>query len=151
VYIVKRGVKELIKSPQDFAKRGLKWANVQVVAASSVTGLKDTLLVRAKGDSKVYVVKDGTKRLLTRGDLLTGAGYKASDIVQISKSELNSYRSSSLVRVAGRPEVYVLAGAERQHVLSGAVFTARKYRWDNIQEVTIQELDLYREGAPLSR
>jgi len=67
----------------------------------------DGSLLRAAGDTKVYVIKDNYKRWIQSAEIFNGYGHlKWGDIIEVPPAVLREYQESFLIREQGDPRVY---------------------------------------------
>ena len=114
VYVIQDGKKTWVKTAQEFNAAGYDWNAVQVIEPSALAAYPDTeaaapspaptptgyQLMRASGDPKVYVIKDGQKTWITSAAAFNAAGYKWSDIQTVSPTTLNSYPDAAPTTIA---------------------------------------------------
>jgi hypothetical protein len=146
IYLITHGIKQHIKTAEEFARRGLKWADVQVVSASDAGAVGTTLLVRAKGDSKIYAVSNGVKRWIRNATIFTKSGYSWKNVSEITRAELGSYPATGAFRASGDAKIYLVVGGIRRWVPSLKAFGKLGLKWEEVQEVSAAERDAYPEG-----
>ena len=91
VYLIEGGKKKPISTQSIFNARRLNWNNVLVINNAQMTKFQssanlqypDGALVQDP-NGKVYKMDHGEKRWIRSEDDLTGAGYKASDIINVT-------------------------------------------------------------------
>ena len=91
VYLIEGGKKKPISSLNIFNARRLSWNKVLVVNKAQMNKFQlgatlkypDGALVKDP-DGKVYIMDKGEKRWVRSGDDLTGAGYSAEDIIEVT-------------------------------------------------------------------
>ncbi len=108
----------------------------------------DTLL-RAEGDTRVYAIRDNRKLWIPTPEVFTGAGYDWSTIQEVSFVDLSSIASRNLVRVKDKPEVHVIRGDKRRHIITPEAFESEGYRWGDVASVTSYELSWFTETTLL--
>lgn len=59
--------------------------------------------------------------------------------------------SGALLRAIGDPRVYVIQGRAKQWVINPQVFAAHRFRWQDVQLVTVQELAQYQNGETVNQ
>lgn len=96
VYAVEQGKKRWITSPEEFNAKKYKWDAIMEVNASELAAYPDASgpsiqLLRATGDPKVYVIVSGKKKWIASPAEFNTAGYRWSDIEEVSKETLNAY------------------------------------------------------------
>lgn len=121
--------------------------------SSSSPLLKDGSLVRGKGDTKVYVLKNGSRRWIPSPEIFAGYGHlRWQDIIDVEPDVLNTFQESRLIRFRGDYRVYEIsqdAQEKRWLDITSKEFDASGRRWDTIFEVNRNEFDRYRIGESL--
>ena len=104
VYIIKlvgaEKFKRLILNPDVFNMYGhLKWSNVQVVAAGTLSAYVTSEIVRAQGDDKVYKLypdgDTGTKKWVESLDCFNSQGFDWDSVYVINTFDRDSYTTAS--------------------------------------------------------
>ena len=114
------------------------------------------LLVRARGNDKVYYMEDGEKRHIWSPQMLESQ-FRWDDVVVTSPTDLKAiptgdkmtFRDGSLL-TDGKQGVYVIAEEKRRPIQSIEAFDEMGYKWENIISVSTQELKAHEEGQPLT-
>lgn len=123
------------------------------VSNSFATHFAEGSLVRAKGDPKVYIVKNGsvignTFRRWIQTEQVFGfyKHFTWNDIIEVKPEFLASLKESFLIRKAGDYKVYEVDtfGRKKWLNISPAEFEAKGYSWDQIYEVNEAEFTWYR-------
>ena len=115
-----------------------------------VAGISEGSLIRATGDSKVYIVKDTYKRWIQSADIFGCYGHLNFDAVQeVSSSTRDSYTDAWLVRDSEDTKVYEVNGDMSKHWLN---MTAQQFvdsgrLWDMIYVINSCEALLYATGV----
>jgi hypothetical protein len=149
VYIVARGTKVYVPSPELFIEMGYKWSNITVLPDGTLGTLTDggTLrrgkhpdgsLITAEGKGVEYL-EDGKKRPIPTPEIFDKQ-FRWEDLVKISLEEWNSYPrgeavyypNGTIIREQNSPEVFVVSDGERRKVTSPEVFDNMGYNWANI-------------------
>ena len=125
------------------------------VAGESV--FSDGVLLRANGDSKVYVYKrssDGieSKRWIPSPEVFNGYGHlRWQDIVDVDPATLSAIPESRLIKFIGDYRVYEVSesGDAKQWLdITPAQFDLSGRNWSAIFEVNRNEFDFYSTGDP---
>ncbi|MBI2587839.1 hypothetical protein HYW30_00860, partial [Candidatus Azambacteria bacterium] len=112
VYIVKlvgsKKLKRLILNPDIFNQyRHLKWSNVKTVTAAERDSYTTSRLVRADGDTKVYLLSPdgdtGSRQWITTGEYFVSQGYDWDAVYTVNNFERDSYTSGADVGPAAAP------------------------------------------------
>jgi hypothetical protein len=105
VYLIKDGTKQRIKTEAEFNTAGYHWSDVMVTTSASIAAYPDAAitatpattpavcpkLLRADGDNKVYLIKDGTKQWIKTEAEFNTAGYHWSDVILTTNANMASY------------------------------------------------------------
>lgn len=144
VYVIKDGKKTWVKTAEEFTAAGYRWGDITEVSSASLAAFPDTVassLIRAIGDSKVYIIADGKKTWIKTAEEFTAAGYKWSDILETTVESVASYPDASAisVKVVGTPTLrvrksYTTASAILGSVKRNEVYTVieKKNKWYKI-------------------
>jgi hypothetical protein len=174
VYVMDGGVKRHVSSPSAMANCGYGWDAVYAVSdlrleaiatGSAVNGppcprlsLADGLLVKEKSDP-VYVIRGGLRRHLPNGASLEAYGYRWGEVDVLPATVLASIpeghqmldvlADGNLLRSTG-PEVYVMQGGAKRHVVSASVMDSCGYGWDAVYVIPGSRLSRIPTGTSLS-
>ncbi len=125
------------------------WENPLAASLNqSVTALiPDGSLIRARGESKVYIVNNGFKRYVISPAIFSFYGHlDASRIQDVSAQVVEGFLSSTLIRFSESPKVYeVLPDGKKRWIKTAGDFVARGFDWNAIFEVNERELNFYPE------
>jgi hypothetical protein len=96
-YLSERGgkiSKIRISSPAVFnSYAGNKWENVVKVSQLDINAYPDVKLVKAQNDATVYYLENGMKRYVSY-DVFAKKGFSFSDVMEVNKTHLDSYKNS---------------------------------------------------------
>jgi hypothetical protein len=123
-------------------------------AVGAVPRVPDGLLMRAKGDAKVYYIQDGQKHYVSSPRLLESR-FDWGSVIITTKQDLGAlpegaklkFREGSLLAYDG--SVYVIANGKRRPINSADAFRALGYDWSNVINVSEGELTLHPKGKRL--
>lgn len=104
-------------------------------------------LIRAKGTSAVYIVKNKYRRHISDAKIFGMYGHLGfADVAEISGDELSLYQESRLIRLDGDPKVYEIAADKTKKWLnmSGEEFLKQGYSFDSVYIVNEKEFTFYR-------
>lgn len=107
-------------------------------------------LIRAKGDTKVYIIKGGYKRWIQHQDIFNMYGHLSwNDIIDVEPEVLNQYQDAWLIRAANDQRVYEVNADGTKHWLNMTAeeFTISGHRWDMVYVVNNFERNFYRTGS----
>jgi hypothetical protein len=117
VYVIKDGKKSWIKTAEAFNAAGYKWTDIFEVAPTVLAALPEdtsstsgTVLYKAAGDFKVYVIKDGKKSWIKTAAAFAAGGYKWSDVSEVAPSTLAAYPEDT--SVSGSTTVKIVNAAK---------------------------------------
>jgi len=83
-------------------------------------------LIRAAGDYRVYIVKDGYRRWIQKAEIFNAYSHlRWEDVIEVSPEELNGYQDSWLIRADGDPRVYEVNADGTKHWLN---MTAEEFK-----------------------
>jgi hypothetical protein len=113
-------------------------------------------LLQAKGESGVWLLKDGIRRpFLTRGALTSR--YDTSKIIQVNKSDLEAYPIGSPIRFAQyslvrspKGTVYLIVGDLKRGFTSQEAFKKIGYHPEEVMNASWDELNSYKDGEPIT-
>lgn len=157
VYLIYRGTKRHIANPQIFERFKFKWENV-VIHPVSDKGYLDNYSAGAvidkfegnnlpngltfKYDDKpaVYSVIEG-KLVEYPSPSVFASRHNWNEVSVFNREKFSMdvsrvsfrYRHGTLVRPEGKDEIYWVVGAEKNHIVSPAVFEKMGFKWSNIK------------------
>ncbi len=91
-------------------------------------------VIRARGDDKVYAVKNGRKIWIPNPFAFNSAGYDWGGIKEIDPAYSANLAEALLIREEGRPEVYAIDGEKKRHIPNIDAFNAHGYKWEDVLE-----------------
>lgn len=108
--------------------------------------IKEGSLIRAQGDTKVYIIKEGYKRWIQTSEIFNMYGHlRWENIVEVSQFDLNKYVISSVIRFAKDPRVYkVNSDNIKQWIKTEQEFTNLGYNFGMVYEVNEREFNFYK-------
>ncbi|MBS3919495.1 MAG: hypothetical protein KG012_11475 [Deltaproteobacteria bacterium] len=121
-------------------------------------------LIRAKGDTKIYLIHNVERRAIVTEEVFKQMGFKLSDVKDIDpqdmmsipegppiwrKEIIASFPEGTLIRLKGKPQTYVIQGGRKCYIPDTETFHTRGYRWDQVREVDQTTLDSIVTGIPL--
>ncbi len=113
-------------------------------------GFQEGSLIRVKGDSKVYIIKDNYRRWLQTPQIFAAyPHFNWQNIIEVEPAQLNFYQEAWLIRADGDFRVYEINGDGSKHWLnmSAEQFGQSGRSWDMVYIVNKAERDLYKTGA----
>lgn len=112
--------------------------------------VNDGDLVRAVGDYKVYIASGNYRRWIQSAEIFNYYGHFNFAVVkEVSRSELEYYTESWLIRADGDKKVYEVNGDGTKHWINMTAekFTQSGRDWKMVYIVNEQERDFYVTGA----
>ena len=121
-------------------------------------------LIRAKGDTKIYLVQNGQRRCFGNEKVFKQWGFKKSDVRDIdpqdminipegppiwSKELIGSLPDGSLIRLQGKTQTYVIQGGRKCYIPDPETFQSRGYSWNQVIEVDQGTFDSVLTGIPI--
>lgn len=128
---------------------------------TSIYTFNDGDLLRANDDEKVFVVSgQGTARQwITNAETFQQKGYQWKDIIIVTNEDLNQLSlgdhitaqntnlEGSLVKTPEDPKVYLIQNKQRRWIKDSQTFAINHFKWNDIIQITTQELDSYQKGS----
>jgi len=111
----------------------------------------ETDLIRAKGDDKVYLIKNNKKIWIPTAFAFNAAGYDWGKIKEVEPAKSVSITEAVLVRAEGRPEVYIIKGDTKRHIPNADAFNAYGYKWQDIVETRASVIGGYKMDSRFVR
>jgi hypothetical protein len=114
-------------------------------------------LVRAKGDSKVYVISRDTKTWIENGTAFFGLGYKSSWVQEVDPTALKDYTENksinnnkihpdgTLIKYPGKSTVYFIEGNRKRPIGSAEAFMRNGFNWNWV--MTVPNSERYGDGS----
>ncbi len=151
VYVIKNKKKHWIKTAKEFKEEGYNWNEIEEISAKLLEEYPEaeTLvseLLRAKGDHKVYKIKEGKKYWIRTAKEFEDGGYNWDEIKEVSSETLTAYQdmiSSTLLRAKGDHKVYKIKEGKKYWIRTAEEFNIAGYNWEEIEEVIAETLDSY--------
>ncbi|MEX0869978.1 MAG: hypothetical protein WDZ39_00940, partial [Candidatus Spechtbacterales bacterium] len=118
------------------------------------TDIPDGALVRARGDDRIYIIKDdpaaymgrGYKRWVQSAEIMDMYGHlRWEDVITVRKEMLDQYEVVSLISMAGDERVFLVRPDRTRVWISDAEdFLSRGFRFNMVYEVNEREFGFYR-------
>ncbi len=172
VYVVDNGTKRPFPNEGTFFSYGYKYTDALVITAVEVNLIPDGaalsynvnlrngyLITSALGG--VYVVENGTKRPFPNEGTFFSYGYKYTDALVITASEVNiipagatmpfnvNYRDGKLV-TSTSGGVYKIENGVKLAFPNEITFISNGNKWSDVNKITSSELALIPTGTPVS-
>lgn len=114
-------------------------------------------LVRAGGDTKVYLIFKNTKAWIESPAVFLGLGFRGDWVQEVPASTLADYQeirhiddprhhpSGSLVKYADKATIYFIEGPAKRPIANPGAFERSGFKWDRV--VTIRNTETYVNGS----
>ena len=114
--------------------------------STKTSAVESAELIRAQGDFRVYVVKNNFKRHIINLEAFNAGGYKWSDIQSVSAANRDQYPDVVLLRAESGIKVYKIENGTRVWIKTVEEFESAGYKWSEIFDISLSELNVYPEG-----
>ena len=151
VYEITNGMKHLIPNAEIFNDYGYKVEMVRIIPLSELNKYPRIKLIQTKGDKKVYYLTEtGLRRLISDVKIYESYGSQKSDIVIISKKEMNIYPENRYIYSESplNRDVFMLNGAYRQYLTPMAI-RRMGLMISQVAPVNQFEMGFYQVGEPI--
>lgn len=151
IYLIERGKRHWISSPQVFELYNLNWDDVKEVDFQDLESFPRAKLLKAREDYKVYyLTESGTIRHIPSAEAFLSYGNKWEDIIEIDPEELKAYSPNNLIQRVGDYKIYKLESGKKRWIKTAAAFNRLKLDWSKIAPVNQIEFDAYPAGVPIN-
>jgi len=104
----------------------------------------EAMLLRISSGYKVYEIKNGKRHWIPTVEIFNAHNFNWNNIQVIAENQLNSYPRAKLLRATGDKKVYYLTESGMvRHIPSPEVFNSYGNNWEDIFEVSPDELNTY--------
>lgn len=151
VYEIVNGMKHLMPNAEIFNDYGYKAEMVRLISQSELNQYPRVKLIQAKGDKKVYYLTEtGLRRLLSDTKIYESYGSQKSDIVIISKKEMNIYPENRFIYLESplNRDVFMINGAYKQYLTPMAI-RRMGLKISQVAPVNQFEMSFYKVGEPV--
>ncbi len=97
VYLICNGLKRHIPSPAVFNSYGFDWDDISIVDQAEINDYFNVNLIRAAGDTKVYLLASGKKHWIPSLAVFNNKGYKWENVIIVNQVEKESIEEGELV------------------------------------------------------
>ena len=151
-----RGFKKAYINEAAFLSYGNKWEDIKIVSQADLDKWPEMQLVKEKDNPAVYYLKNGKKVLIESARDFTNLGFKWGDIVNLNKTDLEQYASSTygevklviykladyeLVKTKVKSAVYYIKDKLKTPIKSAKDFIKLDFKWDDINIVEEDDLN----------
>lgn len=121
-------------------------------------------LIRAKGDTKIYLIHNVERRAIVTEEVFKQMGFKWSDVKDIEPQDMMSipegppiwskviiapFPEGTLIKLKGTTRTFVIQGGRKCYIPDTQTFHTMGYRWDQVKEVDQATLDSILTGIPI--
>lgn len=150
VYLVVNGIKRHIPNPKIFLDYGFDWSDVKNVEKAIIDKYQSTFLIKESGQNDIYYLTlTGAKKLIPTLEIFDSYNDKRENIQIISKTEMDSYPTSDLVKLNDYKEVYLIEGKIKKYIPSPEIFNKYNLNWNYITSINETEFNWYQNGGEL--
>lgn len=112
----------------------------------------DGSLIRASGDSRIFITKGSYRRHIKDAKIFSFYGHLGFDKVKdVSWQELGLYKESDLIKSEHSPKVYSIENTTKHWLnISADQFVSSGRNWDAIYFINKKEFDLYKSGSEIN-
>jgi hypothetical protein len=122
-------------------------------------------LIRAQGDTKIYLIHNGQRRVIASEDVFRQMGFKMEDVKELdpqtvmnipegpplwSKEFVAPFPDGTLIRLKGKVQTYVIRGGRKCYIPDPETFQAQGFQWDQVIEVDQSTFNKIPTGIPLA-
>ncbi|MDA8192855.1 MAG: glycosyl hydrolase family 18 protein [Thermaerobacter sp.] len=156
VFVLLNGTLHHIPNPAILAGLGYTWSNVQVVPTLSnyqvgaplVVPYPSGTLLKASGQSAVYVIMNGVLHHISSAAVFFGMGYQWSQVMTVPGISPNwpvgpdltrvvpYLPSGTVLKASSAPTVYMVNNGQLDPIASASAFLAMGYQWSQIVAVS---------------
>lgn len=121
-------------------------------------------LIRAKGDTKIYLIHNVERRAIVTEEVFKQMGFRRSDVKDLDQQEvmgipegppiwskeiISSFPEGTLIKLKDKTQTYVIRGGRKCYIPDPDTFHTMGYRWDQVMEVDQATLDSILTGIPI--
>lgn len=147
VYIIVNGIRRHIPNPEIFLDYGFNWSDVRDVPEATISKYKRAYLIRESRRGDVYYLSSNNiKKHIPSSEIFSSYNDKWEDIQVVSKKEMESYKTSNLIKLYNGSRIYLIENNVKRWIPDIQTFNKRNYEWGNILSVNQIEFDWYKNG-----
>lgn len=147
VYLIVNGVKRHIPNPTIFLDYGFAWEDVKDVSQETVNKYSRAYLIRESRKNEIYFISsNGIRKHIPNMDVFNSFGDKLEDVQIVSKTEMDFYPESKLIKLDGGNDIYLVEGQSKRLISSPQVFEKLNLNWNYIIGVNEFEFNFYTNG-----
>lgn len=165
IYKISSGNRQAFETIGDYAASGGSYSlfatisqnQLNLFSESRFLRYADGSLLRAAGQSSVYLVESGKLRVFNvSAREFSQLGYNFNLVREVDPEELRKYSLGSEIKFAspGRlitdgGKVYITEKGKKRWITSGGLFNISGYRWSKVAKIGQSEILSYLEGEPV--
>ena len=122
-------------------------------------------LIRARGDTKIYLIHSGQKRLIITEQVFRQMGFNMSNVKEldpqtvmsipegpplVSREIIGPFPDRTLIRLKGTNQTYLIQGGKKCFIPDIETLQAQGYQWDQAIEVDKKTSDSIFTGIPIA-
>ena len=157
VYLIDQDNFYMIASEDIFNSYGFNWSNISIITQRSLDGYNyrgslkyiSGTVIKANHDS-VYLVYNDNIRAFADEETFLRAGYKWSDIKQISQLTFNTYTigekltlenfihpDNTLIKYTYNPDVYLIENNTKRLISDENSFYSHGFKWNKVMTIPV--------------
>jgi hypothetical protein len=141
------GKKKWIATPEVFETLGYQWTAVVITDQATLSSIPDfeDNLIRAIGDTKVWLVVNGIRHHIPSPEVFLDYGFLWSDIKDVPQTTVDQYRLASLIRETGQTgNYYISPSGIRKLIPTTEIFNSYGYNLADVQVISKLEMASYK-------
>jgi len=144
VYLEIAGRRIWMRSPEILFSMGGSWSQLIEKKHLFSTLAK---FVKSPSEPDVYMIQEGLKRPMLNPDMLYLYG-SFGEVVNLDKELIQALPETKLLRAKGNTRVWYIDGNTKRWIYTPEVLRDMGFSFDQVVEVSPEELKHYREGQP---
>lgn len=114
------------------------------------THAQEPVLLRAQGDSKIYLISNQARYWLRSADIFNAYNLSWKSVQDVSQDTLNKYPVARVIKKQGETNLYSIDNNIKQWIPSPDIFNTRGFNWNAIIDVNAIDFNSYEPGNPLT-
>jgi len=121
-------------------------------------------LIKAQGDTKIYLIQSGQRRAILSEEVFRQMGFKIEDVKELDSQTVMSipegppllkkefiapFPDGTLIRLKGKSQTYVIRGGRKCYIPDPETFQAQGFQWDQVMEIDQVTFNKIPTGIPL--
>lgn len=160
IYLIEQGKKRLFTSAKLFEYLKYDWKkvkadeNAKYYLEGNIMTYPNGTLIKAQGDSTVYLMVDRKRRVFPSAYMFEKLGYKWNNIREIEVAEMNRYPvlgnvvypDGTLIRAEGEQTVYLVEKGQKRAITSETLLKKLGYSFASIVSINKNTIGDYPTG-----